>query len=110
MTTFALLQIGRAVPTTPWELVSHASTVTKFVLVILAVLSLLSWAVMFLKWREFRRVSEAAKEFVTAVEHAPRLEDARRLAQSAPPSPFTRVFNRAMEFLGQCFVSRLAAR
>ena len=101
MIPLALLQIGRAVPTTPWELVSHASTVTKFVLILLAVLSLLSWAVMFLKWREFRRVSEAAKQFVTAVEHAPRLEDARRLAQSAPPSPFTRVFDRAMEFLGQ---------
>ena len=69
MIPMAFLQIGRAVPTTPWELVSHSSTVTKFVLIILAVLSLLSWAVMFLKWREFRRVSEAAKQFVTAVEH-----------------------------------------
>lgn len=101
MIGFALLQIGRAVPTTPWELVSHSSTVTKLVLVILALLSLLSWAVMFAKWREFRRVSDAAKTFVNGVENAPSLEDARRHAESAPASPFTRVFARGMDFLGQ---------
>lgn len=101
MMYLALVQIGRAVPTTPWELVSHSSPVTKIVLIILAILSLLSWAVMFAKWREFRRVGNAAREFVGAIESAPRLEDARRIAQTAAPSPFTRVFDRAMEFLGQ---------
>lgn len=33
-----LAQIGEAVPTTPWEMVLHASLVTQIVLVVLLVL------------------------------------------------------------------------
>ena len=52
--TFGYFQIGKAVPTTPWEMVANASVLTQAVLGILAFLSLLSWAVMLGKWIEFR--------------------------------------------------------
>src|SRR5207302_11183924 len=44
-----LLQVGRAVPTTPWELVLTSSRDTKFVLAILVVFSVVSWYLIFLK-------------------------------------------------------------
>src|SRR6266700_1164458 len=44
-----LLQVGRAVPTTPWELVLTSSRETKFVLAILVVFSIVSWYLIFLK-------------------------------------------------------------
>ena len=101
MIVLAYLQIGRAAPTTPLEMVMNATLVTKIVLVVLAVLSLLSWAVMFGKWIEFRRVLSAANAFIRSFDRAQSLEEVATLAKHAKASPFTRVFNRAVQFLSQ---------
>ena len=101
MIVLAYLQIGRAAPTTPLEMVMNATLVTKIVLVVLAVLSLLSWAVMFGKWIEFRRVRSAANAFIRSFDRAQSLEEVATLAKHAKASPFTRVFNRAVQFLSQ---------
>src|SRR5690348_17214966 len=63
-------QIGKAVPTTPWEMITNATLVTKIVLALLAMLSLLSWAVMLGKWFEFRRVRKAADAFMRSFDRA----------------------------------------
>src|SRR5207248_1571988 len=55
MTTTLLLQMRGAVPSTPLELITDASTLTQVVLIILALLSLLSWAMMLALWRELAR-------------------------------------------------------
>lgn len=96
----ALLQIQGAVPTTPWEMVTHATTVTQGVLVVLLVLSLVSWAVMLAKWLEFRRTTRAGELFMREFARTTRLEQVRQLAKRAPASPFTRVFMRGADFLG----------
>ncbi len=92
---------GGAIPTTPLEMVTHASPVTQVVLVILAILSLASWTIMFAKWIEFGKVSRASKTFTTEFESATKLEQAAGIARRARPSPYTRVFGRAIEFLTQ---------
>ena len=92
-------QIGRAVPTTAWELVTHATTITKVVLVILLILSLLSWAIMVLKWLEFRRTAQASQAMWREVEHVARLDELRALQRRAVPSPFARILTRALTFL-----------
>jgi len=94
-------QIGKAIPTTPWEMIVNATLVTKIVLCLLAVLSLLSWAVMFGKWVEFRRVRGAADGFIRSFDRAQSLDEVVTLAKHAKASPFTRVFNRAVQFLSQ---------
>src|SRR5919112_1304315 len=96
--TAILAQLQRTaapgVPTTPWEMVTSASTVTQFVLLVLLLLSLVSWAIMLAKWREFRGVAVASRAFVDQFEHAARVDDAATLAQRAEPNPFARVFAR----------------
>src|SRR5687767_881404 len=94
-----LLQITEAIPSSPWEMVTHATGVTKLVLVLLVVLSLVSWAIMFMKWREFRAVERTSRGFMTEFEHQTRLVEAQGLARRSTPNPFTRVFDRAMQFL-----------
>ena len=94
-----LLQVTEAIPSSPWEMVTHATTVTQLVLVLLAVLSLVSWAIMFLKWREFRAVERTSRSFISEFEHQSRLVEAQGLARRSSPNPFTRVFDRAMRFL-----------
>ncbi len=94
-----LLQITEAIPSTPWEMVTHATPITKFILAVLVVLSLVSWAIMFMKWREFRAVERTSAHFMSEFEHQSRLVEAQGLARRSTPSPFTRVFDRALKFL-----------
>jgi biopolymer transport protein TolQ len=93
------LQLEGAIPTSPIELVTHASTLTQAVLVLLLVLSLLSWGIMLAKWWELRSTAAASRTFTNEFTRATRLEQVRSLAKRTPPSPFTRVFGRAAEFL-----------
>jgi biopolymer transport protein TolQ len=99
MSVIAVLQIERAIPTTPVELITHATTVTQAVLVLLLVLSLVSWGIMLAKWWELRAAAAASRTFVAEFSRATRLEQVRTLAKRTPPSPFTRVFGRAADFL-----------
>ena len=94
-----LLQIPDAIPSSPWEMITHATPVTQFVLVLLAVLSLVSWAIMFAKWREFRAVQARSRTFMSEFEHQATLDQAQALGQRSTASPFTRVFDRAIRFL-----------
>jgi len=94
-----LLQVTEAIPSSPWEMVTHATGVTKLVLLLLVVLSLVSWAIMFMKWREFRTLANTSRSFMNEFEHQTRLVEAQGLARRSTPNPFTRVFDRAVRFL-----------
>ena len=93
------MQVSQAIPATPIELVTHATRVTQFVLLVLAVLSLISWGLMLAKWWELRGAARASLSFENEFTRATRLDQVRSLAKRSPPSPFTRVFGRAAEFL-----------
>jgi biopolymer transport protein TolQ len=96
-----LLQVGRAVPTTPWELVLTSSRETQFVLAILVVFSLVSWYVIFLKWWQFRRMRRQADRFMAEIERAARLEDAYHAAMRLPSSPYNRLLREGMHFFSE---------
>jgi biopolymer transport protein TolQ len=99
MMTMMLPQIGRAVASTPWEMIIDATLATKIVLGILAVLSLVSWAIMLAKWWEFRRVQSAGETFLTHFEHAHTIDEVQGHARRTKPNPYTHVFDRAIQFL-----------
>jgi biopolymer transport protein TolQ len=92
-------QANSAIPSTPIELIKSASYVTQGVLALLAVLSLVSWGIMLAKWIEFRRMYKASYAFLNEFEKVSRLEQAVALVKRVKPSPYTRVFQRAISFL-----------
>ena len=94
-----LLQIGGAVPSSPAELIRHASGLTQGVLILLALLSLISWAVMFGAWREIARTLKAGRTLAREVEKTTRLDQASALIRRAPASPFTRLYMVAIQFV-----------
>jgi len=94
-------QAGAAVPQTPLELILSATPVTKVVLALLALLSLISWTIMFAKWREFRRVRRTTIDFLGKFEAAHGVEEVARAAKQGASSPFTRVFDRAQQFIAE---------
>ena len=106
----AALQIRGAVPTTPLELITGATTLTQGVLIILAVLSLLSWAIMFALWRELSRAQRTSLKFFRDFERAARLEEAGALAKVTAPNALTRLFMRAAHFVSDTRVRNQQAR
>jgi biopolymer transport protein TolQ len=97
----AFLQAAGAVPTSPKELILNASTETQVVLGILAVLSLVSWAIMLGVGRELTKSLKSATAFAREVERAPRVEAAAVAARHAGPNASQRLLVRALQFLGE---------
>jgi biopolymer transport protein TolQ len=110
MSVLALLQIRGAVPTTPAELITGASTLTQVVLAILAILSLLSWAIMFALWRELAKAQNTSLRFFRDFERATRLEEAGALAKVTAPNALTRLFMRAAHFVSDTRVRNQQTR
>ncbi len=97
----ALLQVAGAVPTSAKDLIINAGTETHVVLVILSVLSLVSWTIMFGVGRQLSRSLRLAKAFAREVEHASRLAAAGDAAKHATPNAAQRLLLRALQFIGE---------
>src|SRR5713226_6454344 len=96
-----LLQVGRAVPTSPWELVLASSRETQFVLGILVLFSVVSWYLIVLKWWQFRRMRLQADRFMGEIEKAQRLDDAYHVAMRLPSSPYNRLLREGIHFFSE---------
>lgn len=93
-----ILQVGRAIPTTPWELVATSSPLTKVVLVVLLVFSLVSWFLIVLKWWQFRRVRRQGDRLFAELERTGTLQDAYHAAMKLPASPYARLLREGITF------------
>ena len=93
-----LLQVAAA-PMTAIDLVRNATTTSQVILVFLAILSLLSWAVMFSAWRDISRLQRIGRTFLQEFEQVTRIDAAMALVRQAPQSTFTRLFGTAMRFV-----------
>lgn len=96
-----IFQVGGALPTSPWELVTSSSPATKIVLLILVAFSLVSWFLILYKWREFRRVRKLGDRFFDELERTNRLEDAYHAVMKLPPSPFGRLLKEGINFFSE---------
>lgn len=94
-----LAQIGAAIPSGPLGLIVASTLVTKIILGILIALSLLSWTIMFAKWRQFASLDKVSRDFLSRFEHAERFEQAAALASRSVSNPYTRVLARAAQFI-----------
>ncbi len=97
----ALLQAGRAVPESAWDLVWGGTLPTKIVLLVLAAFSVASWVLIFWKWRQFREIRQEGDRFLEAIERSQRMEDAYRAILTLPDSPYGRVFRQGVNFFSE---------
>lgn len=82
----------------PLDMIWSATPATKIILIVLAAFSLVSWVLIFWKWREFRALNEKADRFVYAMEGARGLRDLHMSLTRLEESPFTRVFREGVVF------------
>jgi biopolymer transport protein TolQ len=74
-------------------MVIGASLVSKLVLVLLLVASLMSWAVIFAKWSQFKAADQANASFLRAFRKAPSMDAVAAAAEQFRKSPLTGVFD-----------------
>jgi biopolymer transport protein TolQ len=95
------LQVGSAMPSSPFDLIAQASTETKIVLAILGIFSVLSWFIIGLKLWQNRRLRVQADRFFSELERTSRLQDAYHAVMKLPPSPYNRVFREGVSFISE---------
>lgn len=96
-----LMQVGSALPGSPWELVLASSPMTKLVLIVLVVFSVATWFVIGYKWWQFRRVGREGDRLFGQLEHTVRLEEAYRTVMKLPESPYRRLFKEGVNFFSE---------
>ncbi len=86
-----------------WNLVMHAGPVVKAVLALLGLLSVMSWAVIFNKWRLYRKTRCEAEEFSTAFWGGKDMDAVLAgIPQRYPDSPLPNIFQAGYrEFMRQ---------
>jgi biopolymer transport protein TolQ len=104
-----MMQVGGALPSSPWELVTTSTPPTKAVLVVLAFFSVLSWFLIVLKLWQFRRVRRQGERFFNALERTNRLEDAYHAVMKLPPSPYSRILREGVNFFAELHPGALQA-
>lgn len=92
-----LAQVGPA-PQGPMDMILGGTLATQIILGVLALFSVASWAVMFWKWQQFRKLNRQGERFLQAIEKTQQLRDAYRTLARLPDSPYTRVFKQGLEF------------
>ena len=99
LASLALLQVRT--PTTAWDMVVGGTLPTKFVLLVLLSFSLLSWWLIFWKWKHFRRIRFQGDQFLDEMEKAQTLEEAYKTVLGLPESPYRRVFRQGVNFFSE---------
>jgi biopolymer transport protein TolQ len=74
------------------NLILHASSVAKGTLVLLALMSLVSWFVIGTKWLYLARAYSRSIKFVDLFWRTQRLDDVWKVSESSAPSPVSEVF------------------
>lgn len=92
-------QVQGAIPTTPMELIVQSTAVTQVVLIVLAILSLISWAVIFGVWTQLSLANRRAAAFVHDFDRVRRLEEAVALARKSSKSALSKLFLQASHFV-----------
>jgi biopolymer transport protein TolQ len=82
------------------DLILQASWLAKFVLLLLALASVISWAIIAFKWRELRRAAEDSEAFLQ-VYHESSLEAAHEAARDLAASPLAKIFLEGYAELGR---------
>jgi biopolymer transport protein TolQ len=96
-----MMQVAGAIPTSAWEMLTTASLATKVILVVLALVSVLTWFFIGLKLWQFRRVRRQGDRVFAALERTTRLEDAYHAVVKLPTSPYGRILREGVNFFAE---------
>jgi biopolymer transport protein TolQ len=76
-----------------WELVKTSEPIPLVVMGALVIFSLVSWTIIFAKWRDFRAARSASVSFLRAFRKSPGLDAIAAATEQYPASPLVTVFD-----------------
>lgn len=97
-------------PLTPADLIRQSTAITQVVLIILAILSLISWGVIFGVWFRLSTAERRAQRFAQDFDRTRRLEEATSLARRSPPGALPKLFLQAAHFVVESKGSAMRAK
>lgn len=82
-----------------FQLITHADPMVQFTLLVLLVFSIVSWAIILAKHRQFKRYHQSSQNFMEIFWNAPRLQDiaAKRRARKSPAYQIFHVAQQSLE-------------
>ncbi len=95
------LLVQTSAPSSGWDMLFGGTLATKSVLIVLAVSSVISWALIFWKSKQFRVVRRQGDRFLEKMERATGLADAYKAVLSLPESPYGRVFRQGVNLFSE---------
>jgi biopolymer transport protein TolQ len=75
-----------------WQLLTNTGPVARLVLLLLLAFSILSWAIIFLKFRTFRAAQRESVEFLKVFRQSKKLSEIRAFCRTLKESPLPEVF------------------
>ena len=84
-----------------WQIIGNTSVFGKFILLALVTMSLVSWVIIFAKWRQFRAVEEANQRFIQTFRRSRTLGESVGQAKSQKLAPVSHIFLAGFSELGQ---------
>jgi biopolymer transport protein TolQ len=76
-----------------WQLLTNTGLVARIVLLILLAFSILSWAIIFQKYRGFRAAGRESQEFLKVFRQSKKLSEIRAFCHTLKESPLPEVFH-----------------
>jgi len=89
-----------------WEIVRSTSAFGGFILAILVFMSLMSWAIIFSKWREFKAVELENDRFIKTFRRSRTLSEALGQAKSHVNAPISHIFLAGHRELDELFQTK----
>jgi biopolymer transport protein TolQ len=84
-----------------WEIVSDTSGFGLFILLALAFMSLVSWAIIFNKWRQYRQVNRQTIQFLTYFKRSKKIDESLGQAKNYSSSPVSHIYMAGTRELGE---------
>ena len=75
-----------------WQLFENTGTVARIVLLLLLAFSVLSWAIIFHKWKSLRAARRESREFLKVFRQSKKLSEIRAYCRSLKSSPLPEIF------------------
>lgn len=91
-----------------WQIIGQTSLFGLVILIILVLMSLISWSIMFNKWRTFRKVEEESWVFLNLYRKAGKISDMTGQAKSLRHTPLSRVFIDGYNEVGEIIENKKA--
>jgi biopolymer transport protein TolQ len=89
-----------------WEIISDTSGFGLFILLSLVFMSLVSWSIIFNKWRQYRQVHKQTQLFLTYFKRSKKIDESLGQAKNYSSAPVSHIYMAGTRELGELSQSK----